>query len=145
MSPTLKTPGLKTPGLKTIVVEDDDVIVQALTDALRVLGHEVCGVAHDVLGMASLLEQSNPDLIALDLNLGKQHEGVGVATALQAAGPIPIVFVAGAVTEDQRKDVRALEAAALVLMPFTPSDLERGIDLALKRAHQAETSGRGGF
>jgi DNA-binding response OmpR family regulator len=124
--------------LKTIVVEDDSLIAETLALALRELGHQVCGIAHDVLEMASLLHEHQPDLITLDLNLGKLHEGVGVATALQAAGPIPIVFVTGAVTEDQRKEIRALDAAALVLKPFTTEQLRMGIALAMRRSQDVQ-------
>ncbi|HUO23036.1 MAG TPA: response regulator [Caulobacteraceae bacterium] len=124
-------------GLKVIVVEDQTAVARTLVDTLAALGHQVCGVASDVLEMAGLLQRFSADLLTIDLNLGKLHEGVGVATALQAAGPIPIVFVTGAASDEQKADIRALEAAALVIKPFTADQLRIGIALAFERARKA--------
>jgi len=122
--------------LKTIVLEDDDLIAQDLAQTLRDLGHEVCGIAHQVAELAPLMRRHMPDLVTIDVNLGERRDGIGVATVLEAAGPLPIVFVTGAADEQEQEEMRCIEGAALVLKPFTPETLKAAIDLAVARARE---------
>ena len=126
--------------LKTIVLEDEDLIAQDLAQTLRELGHEVCGIAHQVAELASLMQQHTPDLVTIDVNLGERHDGIGVATVLEAAGPLPIVFVTGAADEQEQEEMRCIEGAALVLKPFTRETLKAAIELAVARAQEAKES-----
>jgi DNA-binding response OmpR family regulator len=122
--------------LKAIVVEDDVLIAEGVAQTLRDLGHDVCGVAHDVAQLSALLGQHEPDLVTMDLNLGQGREGLGVATVLEATGPVAIVFVTGTVSQEQQDDIRTTECAALVLKPFTSAQLAAAIDFALERTRE---------
>jgi CheY-like chemotaxis protein len=122
--------------LKILVVEDDPAVAEVLVATLRQLGHEVCGVAHDVAELAALLESHEPNLVTLDLNLGRGRDGLGVATALEAGGPLAIVFVTGDVTPEDQEKIRATEGSALLMKPFTEAQLSEAIALALKRTAQ---------
>jgi AmiR/NasT family two-component response regulator len=126
--------------LKTIVLEDEDLIAQDLAQTLRDLGHEVCGIAHRVVELAPLMQQHAPDLVTIDVNLGDRRDGIGVATVLEAAGPLPIVFVTGAADEQEQEEMRTIEGAALVFKPFTRETLKAAIDLALARTREAKES-----
>jgi DNA-binding response OmpR family regulator len=125
-----------TAALKAIVVEDDHLIAEGLAQTLQDLGHHVCGIAHDVAELSALLGEHDPDLVTMDVNLGQGREGLGVATVLEATGPLAIVFVTGTISEEQQEDIRTTECAALVLKPFTPAQLAVAIEIALERTRE---------
>jgi DNA-binding response OmpR family regulator len=110
--------------LKTLVVETSGAEASGLSAMLGRIGHEVCGVAGNVSGLAQLLfERATPDLIALDLNLDEGNEARGLATVLQATGPIPIVFVTGCVDWPERDGIRSIGGTALLIRPFGELEL----------------------
>jgi CheY-like chemotaxis protein len=67
---------------------------------LAALGHEVCGAVRTGSELANLLAGTIPDLITIDLDLGGQQDGIGIATVIQTAGAVPIVFVTNPMDED---------------------------------------------
>jgi CheY-like chemotaxis protein len=123
--------------LKTFVVETRGAEANGLSAMLGRLGHDVHGVAGNVSGLAQLFERATPDLIALDLKLDGGNEARGLATVLQATGPIPIVFVTGSVDWPERDGIRSIEGAALLIKPFGELELRTAIALAFQRAQTA--------
>lgn len=128
--------------LKIIVLEDDAVIAEAIAQALQDLGHEVCGLATSVWDMAALLAMHEPDLVTIDLNIGERHDGIGVATALQAGGPLAVVFITGAAEDRDLEQIKAVPGSSVVLKPFTTPDLRMGLALAWTRAREAIEDGQ---
>jgi DNA-binding response OmpR family regulator len=122
---------------KTFVVEASGAEASGLSAMLSHIGHEVCGVAGNVSGLAQLFERTTPDLIALDLNLDEGNEARGLATVLQATGPIPIVFVTGSADWPERDGIRSIVGTALLIRPFGVLELRTAIALAFERARAA--------
>ena len=122
--------------LKTIVLEDEPLVAETIAQMLRDLGHEVCGVAHSAGDLPALLAAHEPELITIDVNLGERHDGVGVATLLESAGCLPIVFITGGVDDEQRADIQAVEGAVLLLKPFTSEQLAEAVEAAQDRARE---------
>ena len=122
--------------LKTIVLEDEPLIAEAIAQMLRDLGHQVCGVAHSAGELPALLSAHEPELITIDVNLGDRHDGIGVATLLESAGCLPIVFITGGVDEEERQDILAVEGSTLLLKPFTVDQLAMAIQEAVQRAQE---------
>ena len=79
--------------LRVLVVEDDVLIAQDATEALRQVGAEVLGPCATEAAALECLEEHHPSAALVDLNLG---DGVSfrVAQALQG-WRIPFVFVTG--------------------------------------------------
>jgi DNA-binding response OmpR family regulator len=122
--------------LKTIVLEDEPLVAETIAQMLRDLGHEVSGVAHSAHELPALLAAHEPDLITIDVNLGDRHDGVGVATLLEAAGCLPIVFITGEVDDEERGDILAVDGSTLLLKPFTSDQLAAAIREAVQRAQE---------
>jgi CheY-like chemotaxis protein len=124
--------------LKAIVVEDSASLARRLSDALRGLGHEVCGVAATAADLAVLLRDHQPELVVIDLDLGVRQDGIGIATLLEAGGPLPLVFVVEADEKSAEvEESRTIECSARLTRPFTPEDLQRAIVRAADRAKAA--------
>lgn len=125
--------------LKVIVVEDRRDVAGALREHLRDLGHEVFGVASNAADLADLLRQHEPDLVTIDLDLGEQQDGMGIAILLEAAGVVPVVFITN--PDDSQaaiEESRTIECTARLRRPFTRADLAVAIDRAVQRAGEVK-------
>jgi CheY-like chemotaxis protein len=124
--------------LKTIVVEDKGPVAELLSDRLRGLGHEVCGVAPTALELAGLLEDHRPDVVLIDLELGERQDGIGIATLLEAGGPLPVVFVVDPDAERAEvEESRTVQCSARLARPFTDEDLAQAVDRAVSKVQTA--------
>jgi DNA-binding response OmpR family regulator len=119
--------------LKTIVIEDERPVADSLERMLKGLGHTVCGVARRTADLAPLLARYEPDLVTIDVDLGERRDGIGVATALEAGGALPIVFIVGVVDEAEHDELCAIEGAVILIKPFTGEQLAASIAEALDR------------
>ena len=54
---------------KVLIVEDEAIIAFALEDLLEEMGHSPAGVANDLEEAMSAIEQVQPDVVILDVNL----------------------------------------------------------------------------
>lgn len=124
--------------LKAIVVEDKSGVADRLSDALAAAGHRVCGVAETASDLAALLGDHQPDIVFIDLDLGERQDGIGVATLLEAGGPLAVVFIVDQADESaQVEESRTVECSARLVRPFTASDLDQAIERAVARAREA--------
>lgn len=78
--------------MNILIVEDDAIIAVNLALVLESAGHTVVGPVGNSDEAIELGEKQRPSLALVDINLGGEPEGVGVARALQRHG-IPSIFV----------------------------------------------------
>ncbi|MEZ4383877.1 MAG: response regulator [Nannocystaceae bacterium] len=119
------------------IVEDEALIAMELEDRLRELGYVVCG--HAARGEVALREipAARPDLILLDVNLGRGVSGLDVAEALRERLSTPIIFLTAYSDADLVARAAKTESFAYLVKPFLPQVLRANIEMALCR-HAAE-------
>lgn len=127
--------------LQCLVVENEELLAAGLAQMLRDAGHQVAGIATHIRELATLLARCEPDLVALDLDLGRGTEGIGIATVLQATGRLAIVFVAEKAEPVDVEEIASIEGASLLLRPFAMADLVMAIEQAVSRAFGDEARG----
>jgi phosphoserine phosphatase RsbU/P len=77
--------------MRILVVDDEEMIREMLTDALEHLGHEIYAAA-DGLEALRLVEQVHPGIVILDVNM-PQLDGYGVLDRLRSMEGVPHIFV----------------------------------------------------
>lgn len=131
MSP--ETPSLGS--LRIVVAEDEAVIRMDLVEMVRELGHEVVGEAFDGQQAVECVRRVRPDLVFLDIAM-PVRDGLSAAEEIAAEDLCAVVMV----TAFSQRDVatKAAEAGAVgyVVKPFTMSDLDPAITLAMARWQQ---------
>lgn len=80
-------------GKRVLIVEDEPIIAFALEDALTELGHIVLAVAGTVDQSLKLIEETEPEIVILDVNL-HGTDSYPVADALEDRG-VHYVFATG--------------------------------------------------
>lgn len=108
-------------GLRILVVEDNYMIAELLSDILKDWGCVVIGPFANAQGGAEAVENGRLDGAVLDANLGDGKTSAPVAAALQAAS-VPFVVATGYGTLALTEEV--LERAPRITKPINDAELE---------------------
>src|SRR5665213_1033819 len=114
--------------LRVLVVEDDTMIGELVTEMLEEMGHEVCAIAATEADAVTSASQYRPDLMIVDARLGKgSGSGVSAVEEILRIGFVPHLFCSGNVAV-----IQLLRPGAVVLQkPFQIAELTRAIQCAL--------------
>lgn len=113
------------------VVENEMVIADTICLTLKKLGYNVLPPAPNYNRAIKLIEESKPDLLLLDINLGGLKDGIDVAIFSRSINNIPIIFLTA------NSDLQTIERAKIVkpnaylVKPFTKEDLYAAIEIAI--------------
>ncbi len=119
------------------LVEDDPSLVKLLPEMLDRIGYSVAGVASDADGMVSMLAETEPDLVLMDIHLAGNTDGIEAAKAIRSVFGLPVVFLTGHGDKDTVERAKGAEPFGYILKPVTLRDLEVGVEIALHR-HRLE-------
>ena len=122
---------------KILVVEDEALVALHLEQRLHMLGHTVVGTA---LSGTDALEQTAahlPDLVLMDINLGRGISGIEAAQQINRVFDIPVVFVTAHSNDAILQKASAAGPYGYVLKPFEDSALRVTIEIALSK-HQLD-------
>ena len=92
-----------------LVVDDEPQIRKLLATGLGGYGHDVLTAATGEQAL-TLVAQRKPDLVVLDINLGREPDGLEVCRRLREWSRVPIIILS--VHGDETTKVRALDAGA---------------------------------
>jgi CheY-like chemotaxis protein len=108
--------------LRVLIVEDDGMIAWLISDTLKAMGHEVCGIANCEDNAVEMAARERPDLLLIDAHLDV-GSGLGAVRRILLNGPVPHIFISGDALSAEH-----LGPGALALQkPFQDVDLERAI------------------
>ena len=116
-----------------LVVDDEPQIRKLLATGLGGYGHEVITAA-DGEAAITLVAQRRPDLVVLDVKLGREPDGLEVCRRLREWSRVPIIILS--VKDDESTKVRALDAGAddYLTKPFGMEELRARIGAVMRRA-----------
>ncbi|WP_299447445.1 response regulator transcription factor [uncultured Phycicoccus sp.] len=130
-----------TPTARTVlVVEDEPVINQAVTDRLRAEGFVVVS-AVDGPGAVAAFEEHAPDAVLLDIML-PGFDGLEVCRRIQAIRPVPVLMLTA---RDDETDVLVglgVGADDYVTKPFSMREVVARLRALLRRVERAEALAR---
>lgn len=119
--------------MKILVVDDEPQIRKLLTTGLTGYGHEVIAAADGAEALTAVA-QRRPDLVVLDIHLGRDPDGLEVCRRLREWSRVPIIMLS--IREDERTKVMALDAGAddYLTKPFGMEELRARIQAVVRRA-----------
>jgi DNA-binding response OmpR family regulator len=117
---------------RVLVVDDDETVRDVVRRYLELAGHEVT-VAGDGERALSLVAQSEPDLIVLDLML-PGIDGLEVCRRIRQHSAVPVVMLTALGEEENRIAGLQLGADDYVTKPFSPRELALRVSSVLRRA-----------
>lgn len=101
--------------LNILVVEDELLVAWHLEGLVRGMGASVCGIANDGESALAMARREQPDLILMDVNLGRGKDGVTVAAELTGDLDAYFLFVTAydAGTVESRKRLMGVEGPVI--------------------------------
>jgi DNA-binding response OmpR family regulator len=130
------------PCRRVLVVEDDPVINQAVSDRLEAEGYEVVR-AWDGPGAVAAYGEHSPDLVVLDVML-PGYDGHEVCRRIQADRPVPVLMLTARADETDVLVGLGLGADDYLTKPFRMRELVARVGALLRRVTRAaELAGRG--
>jgi len=126
---------------KILIVEDEGVIALDIKRRLEKQGYMVVGIADNANDALALVEQTNPNLVLMDIVIQGSVDGIQSAKTIRRRFDVPILFLTA--HSDQNTVLRAKEAMpyGYLTKPFDERELQACIDMALFR-HETEASRR---
>src|SRR5687768_2910578 len=126
---------------RILVVEDERVINQAITDRLRAEGFEVVQ-AWDGPGAVDVFGTSEPDLVVLDVML-PGYDGHEVCRRIQAERPVPVLMVTARADEADVLVGLGVGADDYLAKPFRMRELVARVSALLRsEEHTSELQSR---
>lgn len=125
--------------MRVLLVEDDNDIVQALTDLLEGEGFSVRPCATQDGAIAALAADTY-DIALLDVTLAQGNGFAVCAAAREAAPAMPVIFLTA--SDDEFSTVAGLDmgAADYIAKPFRARELLSRIRAALRKTSPADNS-----
>jgi DNA-binding response OmpR family regulator len=126
--------------MKILVADDDRVLADLITFTVRRAGYEAV-LAGDAGSTLRRWQESQPDLILLDVNLPgtpQLQDGFAICRQIRKESDIPIILLT--VRGEEQDIVHGLEIGAddYILKPFSPRQLVARIQAVLRRGRTGE-------
>ena len=118
-----------------LVVEDEPVINQAVTDRLVAEGFRVTQ-AHDGPGAVEAFTSGEPDLVVLDVML-PGFDGLEVCRRIQALRPVPVLMLTARTDETDLLVGLGVGADDYVTKPFSMREVVARVRALLRRVERA--------
>jgi PAS domain S-box-containing protein len=114
-----------------LVVEDERLVAKDLQTTLKRLGYSCPVTASSGESALRAADETAPDLVLLDVNLGGSMDGIDVATELRRRRGVPVVFLTAYADDETIGRARLAEPYGYVIKPYNERELRSGIEIAL--------------
>ncbi|MDQ3191175.1 MAG: response regulator [Bacteroidota bacterium] len=122
-----------------LVVEDESIVSKDIQHSLKKLGYNVVGATATGEEAVTLAEETNPDIILMDIMLKGEMSGIDAAIKIKEKFNIPIIYLTAYADESTLNKAKITEPYAYILKPFKEIDLHTSIEMALfKHKKQVE-------
>ena len=118
------------PGLKVLIVEDEAIIAMGLELMVESLGHNVVATAGTEADAIRLSRSKLPQVVLMDVKLGRGGNGVSAAQAIAARQTAAIVFCTAYSTDPATlAAMRSVNPLSILTKPIRRADLKSIFDL----------------
>ena len=119
---------------RILIVEDEQIVAADLERTLRRLGYQVVGLAASGQSAVEHAQQTQPDLVLMDIKLRGALDGVAAAAQIQATAQVPIIYLTAYADETTLQRAKITEPFGYILKPFEERQLHSSIEMALYKA-----------
>jgi two-component system, response regulator PdtaR len=114
-----------------LIVEDEPLVALFLADVIEEMGQTVIGSVTTPEAALLAAAEASPQIAIIDAHLGRQGDGIALASQLQALHETRIIFLSGDASLSTNSAVHALKPLAVLQKPCLPSELEAALSAAV--------------
>jgi two-component system, response regulator PdtaR len=115
---------------KILIVEDEPVVAEAVSQFLHYAGYQMVGIAKDETSALKHAAAGQPDLVLMDIRLAGCSDGIETARKMQAERPVNVVFVTAQHDPETRSRADAVCPAGFVAKPLSCQQLLEAVTAA---------------
>ncbi|WP_281987225.1 LytR/AlgR family response regulator transcription factor [Aquimarina aggregata] len=120
------------PKVKILIVEDEILLAQDISNRLTVIEYEVIGTAPTAIKALKLIaENPDVDIILIDIILKGNLDGIELAGLINAKYNIPFIFLTSHSDNQLIERAKGVYPYAYILKPFNDKQVSTAIELAL--------------
>ncbi len=118
--------------IKVLIAEDDFLIAEEISRALKNLGYALAGIAPNGKKAVELAASLKPDVILMDIKMPRM-DGLEAARIIFQKYPTPIVIITAHESHDLVEKASDSGIAAYLTKPPKPDEIDRAITIAMAR------------
>lgn len=116
---------------RILVVEDEFIIAEDISETLRGLGYDVVGNATNYFEAIQFLDEKTTDAVLVDINLGDKKDGIDVGSAIKEKYNLPFIFITSHADKTTVDRAKHLKPNGYLVKPFDKNDLYTSIEIAI--------------
>jgi DNA-binding NarL/FixJ family response regulator len=116
--------------VKVLIIEDDPIIADYLSQLLSTEGFNVLGIAHTGERALDKISSLHPDLCICDIHLGTGMSGIDVAEVLSSKYQIPYIFLTSFDDDKTIEEAERHSPYGYIVKPFQDRTLLATIKIA---------------
>ena len=122
--------------IKVLIVEDETIVALELQKELEKLGFEVTGIVFRQKKVMDSIQARRPDIILMDINLGKNKDGVEIAREIHQTQKIYILYLTAFSDDNTMQRAFDTNPVGYIVKPFKSEELKININLAMYKLNQ---------
>ncbi len=123
---------------KICIVDDDRTTASVMKLYLEEFGYRVPAMATNGKDAIEIATDKKPDLVLMDIKLGKGLDGIDAAEVIIKHLGIPVIFITAYADEPTLERAKLLEPAGFINKPLREKDLQTTIELALAKISKSK-------
>lgn len=122
--------------LRIMIVEDEPIIADEIAATIEDLGYDVAAKTIHAAGAIAAFRNAAPDVVLMDINLGKGLDGIEIAADIKQIRPVPVIFLTSYADSNTLDRAKKINPDGYILKPFDEKDLQVAIEIAFHRFEQ---------
>ncbi len=121
--------------MQVLVVEDNTAMATSLGSMLAEIGYPNLSFACTYLEALNVLNTKKIDFALVDIRLGKNHDGILLASQIHSRFLIPFIFTSSLSDPETLAKARETFPSGYLVKPFDASDLMAAMEIARHNFH----------
>ena len=118
---------------RIVIVEDDPDVSNLLALLVKNFGYYLCGVTDNGTDAITMIKNTGPDIVFIDIVLEGSMDGVELAQYINKEFRIPFIYITGYSEEHLIEQVIHTSPAAFILKPFKGGEIRVAVEIIMNR------------
>lgn len=127
----------ETQNARVLVVDDDVMVLESITQVLTLRHYTVVGRAANGIQAIEMARKTQPDIVLMDIKMPEMG-GIEAAQRIYTQCDIPVILLTAFDTPTLIHDAQNAGVMGYLLKPLDASDMERAIVIAIARHRDAQ-------
>jgi signal transduction histidine kinase len=123
---------------KILIVEDELLVAEDISTRLKAIGYDITGTASTGEDSLKICEHNLPDIVLMDIMLGKGMDGIETHKAIKEKFDIPVIYLTSYSNPATVLRAKTTEPYGYIIKPFDERELYTTIEMAIHK-HKIET------